>query len=216
MYGGLIVEHAPVEELFERPAAPLHARAAGLAAAPGRHARPSALNSIAGQPPHLLGAAGLLSVRAALRLCLRPVPEAEPAADAGRRRTTTPPAGGTSKRERRAAMSLEAAMRTPDAGPPERRRRCCASKISRCISRSTRAFCAARSGAVKAVDGSPSTIKRGETLGLVGESGCGKSTTGRAHPAALPPDRRADRVRRHRHRLARRRGAAPACARACR
>lgn len=33
---------------------------------------------------------------------------------------------------------------------------------------------------VKAVDGVSFTIKRGETLGLVGESGCGKSTTGRA------------------------------------
>jgi oligopeptide transport system ATP-binding protein len=33
---------------------------------------------------------------------------------------------------------------------------------------------------VKAVDGLSFEIKRGETLGLVGESGCGKSTTGRA------------------------------------
>jgi len=34
-------------------------------------------------------------------------------------------------------------------------------------------------GAVHAVDGVTFDIKRGETLGLVGESGCGKSTTGR-------------------------------------
>jgi oligopeptide transport system ATP-binding protein len=42
-------------------------------------------------------------------------------------------------------------------------------------------------GVVKAVDGVSFTVRRGETLGLVGESGCGKSTTSlavlRMHPA---------------------------------
>src|SRR2546430_4662203 len=35
-------------------------------------------------------------------------------------------------------------------------------------------------GDVRAVDGVSLAIGRGETLGLVGESGCGKSTVGRA------------------------------------
>ncbi len=42
-------------------------------------------------------------------------------------------------------------------------------------------------GWVKAVDGVTFAIERGETLGLVGESGCGKTTVGRSILRLIPP-----------------------------
>jgi len=48
-------------------------------------------------------------------------------------------------------------------------------------------FSSSEAGTVRAVDGISFTVARGETLGLVGESGCGKSTTGRLMLRLIDP-----------------------------
>ena len=55
-------------------------------------------------------------------------------------------------------------------------------------------------GAVKAVDGVSFDVEQGETLGIVGETGCGKSTTARLLVPADGSDLRLDQGRRKRDR----------------
>jgi peptide/nickel transport system ATP-binding protein len=51
----------------------------------------------------------------------------------------------------------------------------------------TRGFMRRTVGNVKAIDGVSFSVRRGETLALVGESGCGKTTTGRCVLRAIEP-----------------------------
>ena len=59
--------------------------------------------------------------------------------------------------------------------------------LQKLLSRSGKGFCDATVGHVRAVDGVNFHIDEGETLGLVGESGCGKTTTARCILRAIEP-----------------------------
>ncbi len=72
---------------------------------------------------------------------------------------------------------MEAEEKTPVSGTPQPLIRVDRLKIHFPI---TRGLFQRKVGAVKAVDGISFDVMHGETLGLVGESGCGKTTTGRA------------------------------------
>ena len=52
-----------------------------------------------------------------------------------------------------------------------------------------RGFLQREVGSVKAVDGVTFSVPESQTLGLVGESGCGKTTTGRCILRAIEPTR---------------------------
>ena len=165
--------------IFEQPANALRVGPARLAAAPRRRARRPAADDrgpAAAADQRCRTRAG--SIRAA--------------------RTPGTSAASTSRSSRAAARPRHVARcwatragrvdrmtaRTPEAGgaaPPSGRRRTWSrSRTSRSTSRSGPASSRPASGTVKAVDGITFEVRRGETLGLVGESGCGKSTTGRA------------------------------------
>ena len=72
-----------------------------------------------------------------------------------------------------ALLELTDVARTFDVSPPW---------LDRVLERKARAL-------LRAVDGVSLTVARGETLGLVGESGCGKSTVARLIVGLHPPTR---------------------------
>ena len=102
----------------------------------------------------------------------------------GGRRRPRPSAGG---RAPPSATGVELPRRARATATPSSR-----SGTSRSTSRSRAASCGERSATSTPSTASRCRVHRGETLGLVGESGCGKTTLGRTILRLLPPDGRAD------------------------
>ena len=156
---------------------------------PARRGEP--LAAIPGTVPPLCAGVRRLPLRAALRPAPSPhCPTTPPALIAARaaarsvrcllyadrRRRRVPPRAGAADRRCRPSRRAVAGAARPSAGAPLLD----GAATCACASRSAAACCSARPATSTPSTASRSTSRAGQTLALVGESGCGKTTTGKA------------------------------------
>ena len=177
MYAGRIIEQGDGPRAVCHPAPSIHPGPAALGAAPGRAApRPPRPDRGPAARPH--AAAAGLRLRSALRLSGGSLPGRGARAAVDRqRRPCQRVLGGRAGHRRGGPSALlrrahgEAPRRVSGDGLLRVRDLVKHFEVSGGVRRPR--------GIVRAVDGVSFDIHRGETLGLVGESGCGKTTTGR-------------------------------------
>jgi peptide/nickel transport system ATP-binding protein len=179
MYGGRIVETGPVEDIFAHPTHPY--TAALLHSAPRIDAAGGRLDPIPGQPPTPtdLPAGCSFRPRCAIGRERPRCAEEEPVLRPMRQRQ----ASACHFAEEVIAAHARAPAAAASAADPARRD----AKGALLHVENLKVHFPVKSGflrrvtgTVRAVDGVSLSLKPGETLGLVGESGCGKTTTGRA------------------------------------
>ena len=193
MYAGRVVERAPGAAIFDDPQHPYTLRPAGQRCRRSR--RPAKrLLAIEGTVPSAVRPAAGLPLPSALRLrrcgvrardprCGRSVPRSRACIRAPIEAACMAIAGRDGRRRLRMTAPTAAGGRRPRQAFP---------RPARLVFGTRSAWCA-RWTAFRF------TLGRGETLALVGESGCGKSTTGAAGAAADRADRRHDPLRGRRH-----------------
>ncbi|MBV6304590.1 ABC transporter ATP-binding protein [Candidimonas humi] len=201
MYAGRKVEEAPVAELFDNPAHP-YTRAL-LAAMPAMGSQSRRLEEIPGIVPALSnlgpGCSFAPRCRYATQRCRAEVPPLRAFGEShivacfeAERVTGRIPALHEDDAER--GVAVAPAVAGAAEGPVEAGQAAPAPEAPLLVVRDLKKYYAGShswfgKGApqVQAVDGVSFTVGRGETLSLVGESGCGKSTTGKSIMRLIQP-----------------------------